>query len=180
MASLEFLIHLISNSPNKMLKILGIDPGFGRVGWGVIEKKNGEWTAVDWGCIETSPKKNFIDRLKEIHCAVAFLIKKYQPERIAVEDLFFAKNVKTAMKVGEARGVILLTCVQAGVQVDEFTPLQVKQAMTGYGRAEKGQVQKMIKILLKIHKKITPDDAADALAVALTGGVSAKLKKFCN
>jgi crossover junction endodeoxyribonuclease RuvC len=126
---------------------------------------------VDWGCIETSAKKDFIERLKEIHCAVGSLIKKYNPERIAVEDLFFAKNVKTAMKVGEARGVILLTCVQANVPVVEFTPLQIKQTMTGYGRAEKQQVQKMVKFLLKTKKKITPDDAADALAVALTGVV---------
>jgi len=155
-----------------MTKILGIDPGFGRVGWGVIEKKNGEWFAVDWGCLETSSKKDFIERLKEIHSAIGALIKKYQPEKIGVEDLFFAKNVKTAMKVGEARGVILLTCVQAGVPVSEFTPLQIKQTVTGYGRAEKGQMQKMVQLLLKIKKKITPDDAADALAAALTCGVS--------
>lgn len=154
-----------------MERVLGIDPGFGRVGWGVIEKKKGEWEVVDWGCVETSAKDNFIDRLKAIYQALTFLIKKYQPNRIAVEDLFFAKNVKTAMKVGEARGVILLTCVQANVPVDEFTPLQVKQAMTGYGRAEKGQVQRMARMILKIKKKITPDDAADALAVALTGAV---------
>jgi len=108
---------------------------------------------------------------------LTFVIKKYQPNRIAVEDLFFAKNVKTAMKVGEARGVILLTCVQAGVPVDEFTPLQIKQAMTGYGRAEKGQVQRMVQMILKIKKKITPDDAADALAVALTGGASQRLRQ---
>lgn len=158
-----------------MERILGIDPGFGRVGWGVIEKKKSEWEVVGWGCIETSAKNSFIERLKEIHCAVTFLIKKYRPERIVVEDLFFAKNVKTAMKVGEARGVILLTCVQAGVPVDEFTPLQIKQAITGYGRAEKGQVQRMVQMILKIKNKITPDDAADALAVALTGGASRKL-----
>lgn len=163
-----------------MSKILGIDPGFGRVGWGVIEKIKGEWEVVDWGCVETSAKENFIDRLKIIHQTLTFLIKKYQPNRIAVEDLFFAKNVKTAMKVGEARGVILLTCVQANVPVDEFTPLQIKQAMTGFGRAEKGQVQRMVQMILKIKKKITPDDAADALAVAITGGVSRKLRQVIN
>ncbi len=162
---------------NNFERILGIDPGFGRVGWGVIEKKKNEWEVVNWGCIETSAKENFIDRLKAIHRALTSLIKKYQPNRIAVEDLFFAKNVKTAMKVGEARGVILLTCVQAGVPVDEFTPLQIKQAMTGYGRAEKGQVQRMVQMILKIKKKITPDDAADALAVALTGGASQRLRQ---
>lgn len=160
---------------NYLERVLGIDPGFGRVGWGVIEKEKNEWKAVNWGCIETSAKENFIDRLKIIHQTLTFLIKKYQPNRIAVEDLFFAKNVKTAMKVGEARGVILLTCVQANVPVDEFTPLQIKQAMTGFGRAEKGQVQRMVQMILKIKKKITPDDAADALAVAITGGVSQKL-----
>lgn len=160
-----------------MERVLGIDPGFGRTGWGVIEKIKGEWVAVAWGCIETSVKDKFIDRLFELHKKLTGVIKKYQPNRIAVEDLFFAKNVKTAMKVGEARGVILLTCVQAGAPVDEFTPLQIKQAMTGYGRAEKGQVQRMVRMILKIKKKITPDDAADALAVALTGAVHKSVYK---
>lgn len=161
---------------NKNERILGIDPGFGRTGWGVIEKINGEWRAVDWGCIETSVKELFVDRLVELHQELKKLIKKYHPTRAAVEDLFFAANAKTAMKVGQARGVVLLTLIEAGIPVDEFTPLQVKQAMTGYGRAEKGQVQKMLRMFLKIKKRIAPDDAADALATALTSGVSSIMR----
>jgi len=158
-------------------RILGIDPGFGRTGWGIVEKVKGEWQAVAWGCIETFTRDPFKDRLVELHKALQKVIGKYQPTQAAVEELFFAKNVRTAMKVGQARGVIILTCVENNLPVDEFTPLQVKQAITGYGRAEKGQVQKMLKMLLKISKKITPDDAADALAVALTGAVSLKMRK---
>ena len=161
----------MNSTKNKEI-ILGIDPGYGRTGWGVIEKVKGEWVLVDYGCIETSIKDPFVDRLSELYNQLQIILKKYKPTRVGVEDLFFAKNVKTAMKVGQARGVILLTFIQAGVPMDEFTPLQVKQAVTGYGRAEKGQVQKMIQMILKIKKKITPDDAADALAVALTCGVS--------
>lgn len=158
-------------------RILGIDPGFGRMGWGVIEKAGGDWRAVDWGCVETPVREPFVERLVELHHELKKLLKKYQPTRAAVEDLFFAQNAKTAMQVGQARGVIILTLVEAGLPVDEFTPLQVKQAITGYGRAEKFQVQKMVQMLLSIKKKITIDDAADALAVALTSGASLSLKK---
>ncbi|MFA6547814.1 MAG: crossover junction endodeoxyribonuclease RuvC [Candidatus Magasanikbacteria bacterium] len=153
--------------------ILGIDPGFGRVGFGVIEKlKTGEWKSLDYGCIETSPKKIFVDRLLEIYEAVGFLIKKYKPSRVAVEKLFFFRNVTTAIEVGQARGVILLCAVQIGLPIDEFTPLQIKQAITGYGKAEKQQMQKMVAIILGIKGKIKSDDAADALAVALCAGQS--------
>ncbi len=163
--------------PKKFERIIGIDPGFGRTGWGVIEKAGNDWRAVDWGCIETVSSKPFIERLVELSQELRKIIKKFQPTRAAVEDLFFAANAKTAMQVGEARGVIILTLVEAGLPVDEFTPLQVKQAMTGYGRAEKFQVQKMAQMLLNIKKKIMPDDAADALAVALTSGATLKMRK---
>ena len=153
--------------------ILGIDPGFGRVGFGVVKKDlRNCWQAVAYGCIETSPKKKFIDRLAQIHEEVERLVKKYKPTRMAVEQLFFFKNVKTAIEVGQARGVILLTAVENDLPVDEFTPLQVKQAMTGYGRAEKGQMQKMVALILGIKGKIKSDDAADALAVAMCAGES--------
>jgi len=158
--------------------ILGIDPGFGRVGFGVIEKiKNGEWKALDYGCIETSPKKTFSDRLLDIYEAIGFLIKKYKPVVVGVEKLYFARNVTTAIEVAQARGVILLCAVQAGLQVDEFTPQQVKQSITGYGKAEKQQMQKMVAMILKIKGKIKSDDAADALAVALCTGQSLWVKK---
>ncbi len=154
------------------MRILGIDPGFGRVGFGIIEKKGGEWTHVAHGCIETSSKKKLSERLVEVHADLETVIKKYRPDSAALEELFFAKNAKTAMDVGQARGVIFLTLLQAGLSVDEFTPLEVKQAVTGYGRAEKVQLQKMITLLLKLPKKPLPDDAADALAVALTSGLT--------
>ena len=153
--------------------ILGIDPGFGRVGYGIIKKdEKGEWRAVNFGCIETSAKKSFVERIAEIHEELVMLIKKYKPTRMAVEELFFFTNVKTAIEVGQARGVILLTGVENNLPIDEFTPLQVKQALTGYGRAEKGQMQKMVAMILGIKEKIKSDDAADALAVALCAGQS--------
>lgn len=160
-------------------KILGIDPGFGRVGWGIIEQnKKNEWRAVVYGCIETSTKKSFVDRLAEIHYDLVEVIKKYKPTRMAVEELFFAKNVTTAMQVAQARGVIILTGVENGLEIDEFTPLQVKQAITGYGRAEKLQMQKMVATTLDIKGKIKSDDAADALAIALCAGQSLWVKKL--
>lgn len=153
--------------------IFGIDPGFGRVGFGLIEKmKTGEWRALDYGCIETSPKEKFVDRLLEISESLNFLIKKYNPQRMAVEKLFFSRNVTTAIEVAQARGAILLSGVQAGLEIDEFTPLQIKQAITGYGKAEKQQMQKMVATILAIKGKIKSDDAADALAVALCAGQS--------
>lgn len=160
-------------------KIIGIDPGFGRVGFGVIEKiKTGEWKALDYGCIETSSKKKFVDRLLEISEGINFLLKKYKPHRMAVEKLFFTKNITTGIEVGHARGVIMLSAAQAGLEVDEFTPPQIKQAITGYGGAEKSQMQKMVAIVLGINGKIKSDDAADALAVALCAGQSLWVKKI--
>ncbi|TAN33767.1 crossover junction endodeoxyribonuclease RuvC [Patescibacteria group bacterium] len=158
--------------------ILGIDPGFGRVGWGVIEKEKGDWKCVAYGCIETPMTDKFVDRLADLHRQLKLLIKKYHPTRVAVEDLFFFKNLKTAIKVGQARGVILLTAVENKLPVDEFTPLQVKQAMTGYGRAEKCQMQRLVGMLLGLKEKIKSDDAADALAVALCAGQSLWVKKI--
>ncbi len=160
------------------VRILGIDPGFGRTGFGIIEKQSGsssDWKLISYGCIETDKKKEFVERIEELHIVLTHIIKKYQPTHSAVEDLFFYKNVTTAIKVGQARGVILLTLRQARLPVYEFTPLQVKQSVTGYGRAEKGQLQRMVKMILHIQKPITPDDAADALAVALTCGASMKM-----
>lgn len=165
---------MINNKKSEV--ILGIDPGYGRTGWGVIEKVGGDWQVVSFGCIETSVKDPFVDRLIELYKELQKLIIKYKPTRAGVEELFFAKNVKTAMKVGQARGVILLTLMQAGLPIDEFNPLQIKQALTGYGRAEKGQVERMVQMILGIKKKIRPDDAADALAVAITCGASMKFK----
>jgi crossover junction endodeoxyribonuclease RuvC len=160
-------------------RIIGIDPGFGRIGYGVIEQRGGnDWKALDFGCIETAMSDPFIDRLALLHQEILKLIKKHSPTRMAVEDLFFFKNLKTAIKVAQARGVIILAGVQNNLPVDEFTPLQVKQAVTGYGRAEKGQMQKIVAMILGMKEKIKSDDAADALAVALCAGQSLWVKKL--
>lgn len=148
--------------------ILGIDPGFATTGYAFIKEQNKHQEVLDYGVISTSPKQEFSDRLKYIHQALTTLIKKYKPDAICVEQLFFAKNVKTALNVGQARGVILLTAILNKLPLAEFTPLQVKQAVCGYGQADKCQVQNMVKLLLKLKSIPKPDDAADALAIALT------------
>lgn len=151
--------------------ILGIDPGLATTGYGIInlQTANGRLQIVDYGCVRTSAKLFFADRLKIIYSEIEQLVKKYQPDKIAIEKIFFAKNVKTAMQVGEARGVITLAAVQNNLSILEFTPLQVKQALTGYGRASKEQIQKMVKAILNLREIPRPDDAADALAIAITG-----------
>ncbi len=165
----------------KSTRILGIDPGFGRVGYGMIEKnKKNDWQAISYGCITTNPKDSFINRLKNLHAELIDMIKEYKPTRMAVEELFFFKNLKTAIEVAQARGVILLAAIENKLEVDEFTPLQVKQSITGYGRAEKGQMQKMVAVILDIKEKIKSDDAADALAVALTAGQSLWRKRLSS
>lgn len=154
--------------------ILGIDPGFAITGYGIIEKtgKN-NIKMIDYGCITTNSKENFSERLKIIHKELTEIIKKYDNlSLIAVEELFFCKNVKTALMVGQARGVILLTAIQAGISLKELTPLQVKQGITGYGKADKKQIQKMAQVILKLKEIPTPDDAADALAIAITAANS--------
>ncbi len=147
--------------------ILGIDPGVAITGYGVIKVLSNKNELVDYGCILTSAKKPFNERLEQIYRELKQIIKKYKPQQIAVEELFFCKNVKTALKVGQARGVILLTSIQEKILLREFTPLQVKQAVTSYGRADKRQVQEMVKILLNLKNIPKPDDAADALAIAI-------------
>lgn len=163
---------------SKPVRILGIDPGFGRLGYGMIELVGRDWKALDFGCIETNSKKTFVERILEIHNELKIIIEKYKPTRAAVEELFFYKNVRTAVQVGQARGVVLLTLCQAGIPIDEFTPLEVKQALTGYGRAEKGQIQTMVAMLLKLKNKKIQDDAADALAIAITAGAMSKMSKL--
>ncbi len=150
------------------MKVLGIDPGLARMGWGVVAKDKSGFTPIDYGCVETSAGGEHAGRLVDIHLSLINIIKKHKPNRVGVEELFFAKNAKTAGKVGEARGVILLTVSQFNIPIFEYTPLQVKQAITGYGRADKQQMQRMIKIILNLDSVPKPDDVADALAVAIT------------
>lgn len=153
------------------VRILGIDPGFGRVGYGVVEHAAGNtWKHVAHGCIETSPKKTFVNRLSDINEALEIIIKEHKPTRMAIEELFFVKNVTTGIQVGQARGVILLTGYKHGLPIDEFKPTEVKQSLTGYGRAEKGQMQKLVAVIFGLKEKVKSDDAADALAIALCSG----------
>ena len=150
--------------------ILGIDPGTAATGFGIINKlkvKNQKLKVITYGCIKTPTNLTTAERLKVLHNQLNLLIKKYKPDMVAVEDIFFFKNLKTAVKVSQARGVILLTAAKSKIPIFECTPLQVKQATTSYGRAEKIQVQKMVKTLLNLKEIPKPDDAADALAVAI-------------
>lgn len=149
------------------VKILGLDPGTAITGWGVIVEKRKEPHLKAFGCIETSKHKSDVERLQEIASDLEEVIDKYKPDEVAIEDLFFFKNLKTAMKVSQARGVLLLISAQNKVSVAEYTPLQIKQALTGYGRADKKQVQIMVKNVLKLKAVPKPDDAADALAAAI-------------
>ena len=148
--------------------ILGIDPGIAIVGYGVIEADRGNFRAIDYGVITTPKEESTPVRLKMIEESLTKLIDKYQPENIAIEELFFQTNAKTAITVAEARGVILLTAINKCGRLYEYTPLEIKQAITGYGKADKKQMQTMVKILLKLRDIPRPDDAADALAAALT------------
>ena len=148
--------------------ILGVDPGVATVGYGVIEIKGNRLSYIGHGTIQTSSKKMLPARLLEIFNEMNRLITKHRPGLMGVEQLFFAKNVKTAMMVSQARGVILLAGEKQGVRVEEYTPLKVKSTLTGYGQADKSQIQKMVKALLGLPEIPKPDDAADALAIALT------------
>lgn len=152
----------------KNVVVLGIDPGTATLGWGIIRRTEKVAYKVEaYGCIKTDRRNLFPRRLEEIYKELGKIIKKYKPDIAAIEQLFFAKNVKTAITVGEARGVAILAAVEANLPVAEYTPLQVKQSLVGYGRAEKEQMQKMLKVLLGLKDIPKPDDAADALAIAL-------------
>ncbi|MDA3815318.1 MAG: crossover junction endodeoxyribonuclease RuvC [Patescibacteria group bacterium] len=162
----------------KTVKILGLDPGTATTGWGVITEEGKEPKLEAFGCIETSKHKDDFTRLKEIAEDLTHLIAKYKPDEVAIEDLFFFKNLKTAIKVAQARGVLLLTVSQQNLVGAEYTPLQVKQALTGYGRAEKHQVQMMVKNVLGLDDIPKPDDAADALAVAICHQQSRRINQW--
>ncbi|MBR2742111.1 MAG: crossover junction endodeoxyribonuclease RuvC [Clostridia bacterium] len=147
--------------------ILGIDPGLATVGYGIIEYRGNSFTTLDYGAILTPAHTEFDRRLISINEQLIRLITMFKPDAAAVEELFFNKNIKTAISVAQARGAIILTCAQSGVPTFEYTPLQVKQAVVGYGRADKNQVQQMTKILLNLSAVPKPDDTADALAIAI-------------
>ena len=149
------------------MRVLGIDPGYATIGYGVIDTNGNRHKAVDYGVITTPKNENIAVRLAMIYDSMTEIINKFKPDEIAVEELFFVQNVTTGINVAHARGVILLASVHACGRLYEYTPLQIKQAMTGYGRAEKRQIQEMVKIYLNLPKTRRPDDAGDALAIAL-------------
>ncbi len=150
------------------MKVLAIDPGTAIVGYGVVEFDKGKYKMIDYGCIYTDKDEEMPVRLAKIYENIEMLIKMYKPDTIAVEELFFFKNNKTIISVGQARGVILVCAERNGVKSYGYTPLQVKQGIACYGRATKGQVQDMVKRLLGLEEIPKPDDAADALALAIT------------
>lgn len=150
------------------MRIIGIDPGTGILGFGIIEASGGRTQLVDAGVIRTAAKQADAIRLKTIFEELTDVIKSTKPQAMAVEKLFFAQNVTTAMSVSQARGIVLLAGQQAGLDIYEYTPLQIKQALTGYGRAEKKQIQEMVRVILKLKEPPKPDDCADALAAAIT------------
>src|SRR3989344_6167433 len=150
------------------MKILGIDPGIGRLGWGIVSHDKGVDSYIDSGCFETQANSDLPERLLKIHDFIQNLINLHTPDALAVESLFFEKNVKTAIDVAAARGVILLVGQQSVLAISQYTPLQVKSSLTGYGQAEKSQVEFMVGKILHLKEKIKPDDAADAVAIALT------------
>lgn len=147
--------------------ILGVDPGTAICGYGLIEKEGNHLKRIAFGAILTAPETATALRLQQISRELQAIIERYRPDVMAVEQLFFNKNVRTALAVGQARGVILLVGAEAGLDIMEYTPLQVKMAVVGYGRAEKKQVQEMVRILLCLNEIPKPDDAADALAIAI-------------
>jgi len=155
--------------------IAGIDPGTATTGFGVIKTEKNKLTCLDYEIIQTSKDCEQQERLNILYNQITKLITKYKPDVIAIEKLFFFKNLKTAMPVAEARGVILLACAKKKIPIKEITPLQVKMGICGYGRADKRQVQEMVKIILNLDKIPKPDDAADALGIAICGSRITKI-----
>ncbi|HSH18728.1 MAG TPA: crossover junction endodeoxyribonuclease RuvC [Candidatus Saccharimonadales bacterium] len=155
-----------------MARILGIDPGTGILGFGVIDTARSGPVLVDAGVIRTPVKENDAVRLLTIYDELTGIIKQTKPQLMSVEKLFFVKNVTTGMTVAQARGVVLLCAMQAGLEIHEYTPMQIKQATTGYGGADKKQMQEMVRMILKLKEVPKPDDAADALAAAITHGMT--------
>ena len=146
---------------------MGIDPGSNCTGFGVVEEIKGNLNAVHWSSVRSTTKDTFPKRLKRIYNELIIAMEKFSPDIVAVEDLFYATNVKTVIKLGQARGVALLAAANSGLQVAEYSPLQIKQSVVGYGRADKNQVQDMVTTLLRLKEKPNPFDASDALAAAI-------------
>ncbi len=150
------------------MRIIGLDPGTATTGYGIIDVVEGEPRVVTWGAIRTSADLDTPQRLQQIYEELTGLLREYQPQSAAIEEVFFGRNITTAISVGQARGVLILALANAGLPVEEYSPPKVKDAVTGYGKADKQQVQMMVRNLLQLEETPRPDDAADGLAVALT------------
>ena len=164
---IDIVYILLTTTEVLLVIILGIDPGYAIVGYGVIDFKLGKYKLKDQGAIFTKSSDKFIDRLEKIFNNISEILRNYNPDAVAIEKLYFQNNQKTAIEVSEARGVILLACKKYTNSIYEYTPLQVKTAVTGYGRAQKQQVMSMVKRLLSLKDMPYPDDTADALAIAV-------------
>ena len=160
------------------MRILGIDPGYAILGYGIIDIVGNKFYPVDYGSITTDPSMDMPSRLESLFDGLTKLINQYRPEEASIEELFFNNNAKTAILVGEARGVAVLACSKGNLKINEYTPLQIKQALVGYGRADKKQVQYMVKTMLNLMSVPRPDDTADALAAAICHGHSAGRKNI--
>ena len=160
------------------MRILGIDPGIAIVGYGVVDKEASKYKTVAYSAVTTKAHTPLEERLNLVYQGVCEVIDVYKPDAMAIEELFFNNNAKTALTVGQARGVIILAAVQKNVPIFEYTPLQVKQALTGYGRASKGQIQQMMKSMLGLAEIPKPDDVADALAIAVCHGNSMRFNSI--
>jgi len=165
------------------MRIIGIDPGYAIMGYGILDYVGNKFTAVEYGSITTEAHTPNEERLKILYDELSEIIHKYQPDEAAIEELFYNTNATTAIMVGEARGIAMLACVQNGVEINEYTPLQIKSALTGFGRADKKQVQAMVKMILGLSEVPKPDDTADAIAAAIchghnSGAINSKLREL--
>jgi len=149
------------------MKVLGIDPGSETLGWGVVEGEGLKYKLVDFGTVKSSPKESFSKRLLKIYDGVEAVIATFKPDTLSVEEAFYANNVKVALKLGQVRGVVLLSGEKNGLEISEYSPRLIKQTVVGYGNAEKHQVQEMVRLLLRLQKAPEPHDASDALAIAI-------------
>ncbi|HEX2925495.1 MAG TPA: crossover junction endodeoxyribonuclease RuvC [Ruminiclostridium sp.] len=155
--------------------IMGIDPGFAITGYGVVKYEGNRFSVLDYSAITTDASMKLSDRLLVLYNGLEELIERFKPDAISIEELFFNKNIKTALTVGHGRGVAVLAAAKSGIDIFEYTPLQVKQSVVGYGRAEKAQIQQMVKAILNLPAIPKPDDVADALAVAICHGNSHRM-----
>lgn len=160
------------------MRILGIDPGYAIIGYGVLDYDHGKFSVVGFGSITTGSDLPFHKRLKIIYNDINEIIEYYSPQEMSIEKLFFNSNEKTAIDVAQARGIILMPAIQRDIPIYEYTPLQVKSSIVGYGRAEKNQVQEMTKNMLRLKNIIKPDDTADAVAIAITHGLSLTARRL--